>query len=117
MVNNEHDHGRGGLNTEEMRRVVLRRQVGAVARVIFLIGREMTIDNVTAALAEAERAANFMCGFVMLDDDTEAKETIVNEMLTMGYASLDEDGAIKLTDAGKGLSQVPLPRQIEEKLS
>jgi len=116
MADSEHDSGKGGLGTDEMRKIVLGRQIDAVARVISLIGDGMTIDDVTRALAEAEKAANFRCGFVMLDGEAEIKEIIVNEMLARGYATLDEVGAIKLTEAGKVISQVPLPVQIEDNL-
>lgn len=97
---------------------ILRNQICAVARVISLVGSEgaMEINEIYAALAMAEQEADFMCGFVLLNDDAATKERIVTEMVARGYA-MSENNILKLTEEGKGFSQTPLPPQLEEVLS
>lgn len=107
-----------GDQSSEIEKFVLKRQIEAVARVIFLVGKdkEMSIDEVTASLARAEQEANFMCGFVGLNADVTTKDRILKEMIEKGYALL-ENNTLILTEAGKEFSQVPLPPPIEENLS
>src|SRR3989344_4411595 len=54
----------------EENEVFLENQINAVTRVIALVGKrdKLTFDGVFRRLADAERKANYLCGFVLLDE-------------------------------------------------
>lgn len=102
---------------EFQKEAILKSQFDAVARIIYLIGKgePMKIDDITKILAKAEKEADIICGFAMINNSADTKEEIVREIIKRGYATL-ENNALKLTESGKELSQISLPLPIEKKL-
>lgn len=98
----------------EMREFEINQQVNAVARAVELLGKDgaMTVDDVIEVLAKAETDAKFLCGFVALNGVAGEKKRLEEEFIKRGFATL-EGGYLKLTDAGRERTQVPLPPEIE----
>ena len=106
-----------GLTTSEMVKVVLERQIDAVTRLLSLLpDRKMTIHDVINVLAEAEDAAQYVCGFIDLSQYDDEKEIIAKAIVDKGLGSVDEGGQINLTSAGEVRAQTKLPEPIEQAL-
>ena len=95
--------------------VVLRRQIDAVLRVLSLFpGKKMTVHDAIGVLAGAEDEAQFVCGFIDLNQYNDEKELIVEAAIARGFISVDENGHMTLTPAGQDKGQTKLPEPIEQ---
>lgn len=101
----------------EMREFELNQQIDAVTRAIEMLNNdgEATVDEIIESLAGAETDAQFLCGFVDLNQHDAEKKGLEKELVVRGFATI-EGGKIKLTEQGKKRAQTPLPPQIEEAL-
>src|SRR6476646_7201379 len=101
----------------EMREREINMQINAVARAIELLGENAptNVDDVIGLLAYAETEAQFMCGFVLLNESDDVKSSLADELFQRGFITL-QDEKLKLTDAGKERAAVALPGPIEEVL-
>ena len=88
-------------------------QADAVARVLNLLGEnKYSFNDVIHILARAEQKAQFICGFVNLDNDEAFKVGLEERLLTRNVIIKNADKTLSLTQNGKE-RDVPLPEQIE----
>ena len=83
-------------------------------------GSTYTLRDLVDLLADAEREAQFICGFVPLAEEEDLLQAglATEVMKERGLIDVSEDGSISLTEEGKTrANEVSLPPQIEEKLS
>lgn len=107
-----------GLTTEELAKVILENQVNAVARTIFLTGknRKVTFIDIICELALAEKKAKFVCGFEELNDSESYKDFLKKYLTEKGFVATDAEGYITLTTVGEERARVELPPPIEQQL-
>ena len=105
------------MEHDEFVEAVLGRQIDAMLRVLSLCpDRKMTVHDVINVLAEAEDEAQYVCGFIDLSQYDDEKELIAEAATKRGFVSVDEDGRMTLTSAGKDKGQTRLPEPIEQVL-
>lgn len=101
---------------EEAVQQTLRLQCDAFTRAFVLMKEKdnVTFDDVIRVLADAEREAQYVCGFVGLENDTESKTALVKKLRKDELIREDTDGNIVLTtkDERRGQKK-PLPSEIE----
>ena len=103
--------------TREMLEYEFNNQADAVARVLTLFSdQKLSLSDVTQKLAEAERRAKFVCGFIDLDDRNEEKNELENRLIERGIIVRHNDGSISLTPLGEKRSAIKLPEPIEARL-
>ncbi len=106
-----------GLTNSEMYELVQERQIDAITRLLSLFpDKKMKIHDVINVLAEAEDAAQYVCGFIDLSQYDDEKEIIAKAIVDKGLGNVDEDGQISLTSAGQERAQTKLPEPIEQAL-
>ena len=78
------------MTLEELQKVTFERQLDAMVRTIALVGdvRSLTIDDITAALMEAERVAQFVCGFKELHADDDIKKKLRDYLLRLARSEV-----------------------------
>ncbi|HEY4484668.1 MAG TPA: hypothetical protein VI978_03035 [Candidatus Paceibacterota bacterium] len=97
--------------------VVLGRQIDAVARVLKLLpNKSLTSGDIFKILAQAEVDAEFLCGFVDLNQHDNEKRVIIEKAVERGAVSLNESGHLSLTAEGKERGKKELPQPIEENI-
>ena len=103
-------------NHEEFVEYVTSNQLDAIVRTIALIGdaRNLTFEDVFAALAKAEKDAVFLCGFVDLYEKHDVREMLHALLLKEELVIIDQHGYLNLTPAGMTRSKKQLPAQIEK---
>jgi hypothetical protein len=98
----------------ELNEFQINMQINAVTRVMELLGEGApdTLDEAIEVLAFAETVSQFQCGFVDLNNSTEVKKQLKEEIVKRGFVTA-EDGKITLTETGKERANTTLPPQIE----
>lgn len=106
------------MTLKEAEKLILEDQMSAIARAIVLIGKDknITLNDITGALAGAERTARFLCGFEMLHNDENVKRDLLNRLIANELVSVDEKGRLSLTNIGRERSKIELPAEIERHL-
>ena len=101
----------------DIREIVLGHQLDAATRTVSLFSdRKMTIHDVINILAQAEDDAQYVCGFIDLDQYDDEKNLILEKLVERGLGNVDDRGYITLTPEGLKRAQTKLPKPIEEKL-
>lgn len=96
---------------------VLENQLDAFTRVLSLFPENsMTYDDVFDVLAKAETNAQFVCGFIDLNQYLSEKITILKKALEQKLVIEDGHGHLKLTMAGKERAKKELPQPIEQSI-
>lgn len=96
---------------------VLENQLDAFTRVLGLFTENsMTYDDVFNVLARAETDAQFLCGFVDLNQYPNEKMGILKKALEQKLVTEDEHGYLKLTILGKERANRELPQPIEQSI-
>ncbi|MDA2936083.1 hypothetical protein MYX06_02605 [Patescibacteria group bacterium AH-259-L05] len=103
------------MKQESIEKEVFEMQIDAIVRGIVLIGKDakITIDDVFDALANAEKDAQFLCGFEMLNDAEEVKKQLADHLIVHGFVTIDDEGYVSLTAKGLERSKKKLPSEIE----
>ena|SRR3989344_2883223 len=97
--------------------VVLERQIDAVTRVLKLLpNKSLTSGDIFNILAQAEEDAEFLCGFVALNQHDNEKMVIIGKAVEWGLISLDGNGYLDLTAEGEERGKKELPQPIEENI-
>lgn len=96
---------------------VLVRQIDAVIRLIHLFpAREMTIHDAVDMLARAEDEAEYVCGFIDLNQYSDEKNLIAEQLVARGFGDIDGGGHIRLAPNGQARQTIRLPEPIEQAL-
>lgn len=97
---------------------VFENQIDAITRAIVLMGKDtkITINDDTYALAKAEKDAQFLCGFEMLNNAEEVKKQLSDHLIAQGFVTIDDEGYVSLTPKGLERSKKKLPSEIEQRL-
>ncbi|MDA2922789.1 hypothetical protein MYX07_06025 [Patescibacteria group bacterium AH-259-L07] len=103
------------MKQESIEKVVFEMQIDAIVRAIVLIGKDkkITINDVTYALAKAEKDAQFLCGFEMLHDAEDVKKQLSDHLIANGFVTIDDEGYVSLTAKGLERLKKQLPSEIE----
>ncbi len=105
------------MSGKTIEEVVLENQIDAVTRVLYLLSdKRMTSDDIFNALAQAETDADFLCGFVDLNQYDNEKRSIIEKAIEQGLMNLDVNGRLSLTAEGRERGKKELPRPIEENI-
>lgn len=98
---------------------VLGRQVDAVLRAIAVLGRKkhnQTFADVLGALALAEEEAQYVCGFVLINEDMAYVEKLKKYLIVQEYIVVDSNGFVSPGVGGLKRVEVQLPTPIEKQL-
>lgn len=98
---------------------ILENQIDAITRAVALIGagKKLAFNDITYALAKAEKDAKFTCGFEMLDSTSEVKKQLLENLIARNLVTVNKDGHIQLTLDGLERAKRKLPSAIEQHLA
>ncbi|OGN14404.1 MAG: hypothetical protein A3J47_03115 [Candidatus Yanofskybacteria bacterium RIFCSPHIGHO2_02_FULL_43_22] len=97
--------------------VVLGRQLDAVTRVLGLFtDQSLTASDVFNVLAQAETDAQYLCGFVDLNQYDDEKRVIIEHAINRKLVTIDTDKHLSLTLEGRERAKKELPEPIEESI-
>lgn len=106
------------MTKKEAEKLILENQIDAIIRAISLIGKDknFTFNDITSALAEAEKVARFFCGFEMLHNDENVKKNLLSRLIAGKLVTIDKNGRLSLTKIGLKRSKKELPAEIKRNL-
>ena len=96
---------------------VLERQLDAITRVLGLFAdKDLTADDVFNVLAQAETDAQYLCGFVDLNQYDDEKRVIIEQAVNCKLVTTGTKNRLRLTPTGKERAKKELPQPIEESM-
>ena len=103
------------MKDKTMEEFVLENQINAFTRVLSLFpDNSMTYDDVFNALAKAEEEAQFVCGFIDLNQHLNEKLVVLQKAIEQGLVTKNGHDNLSLTVKGVERARIELPKQIED---